>query len=90
MSALYDRVVKALQAGAERQQQIRDAPRDNEGCGQWLVMHPSDWASIANELGTKAEIHALQTPGTWLLGVDIALDEDAHLGSVTLRTEEHY
>lgn len=90
MSSIYPRVVVALQAAAERQEQVRNAPRDNQGYHQYIVLNPSDWADIANELGHNSSLRVLDAPGTWLLGVDIALDEDAHVGLVMLRTEEHY
>lgn len=88
MSELYDRLVRILRIAAQRQQ--GPAKDGADGFHQWIVMNPTDWAKIQNELGTTGQIYAHQTPGTWLLGVDVQLDEDAHEGMIKLRTDECY
>lgn len=88
MSELYDRVIKALQVAAKRSENVPG--HAHEGYHQWLILHPIDYAALQNELGSPAECQTLQTPGTWLLGVDVICDEDANLGVVKLRTDEYY
>lgn len=85
MSELYDRVVKLL-VGAADQPLTRGASSRH----QYVVVHPSTWAEVQNELGKPDEIRVGATPGTWLLGVDVVLDDTQDPTIVKLRTDEYY
>lgn len=91
MSELYDRVVKLLVAAADQ-----PVARGAEVRHQYLVINPTSWAEIQNELGNPTDpadvdkIKMGQTPGTWLLGVHVILDEELHPDLLLLRTEEHF
>lgn len=91
MSERYDRVVKLLVAAADQPISRRARSRH-----QYLVVNPASWAEIQNELGNPTDptdidkIRMGQTPGTWLLGVDVILDEELHPDLLIMRTEEHF
>lgn len=91
MSDFYNRVVKLIRSAADQ-----PVARDAETRHQYLVVNPTRWAELQNELGNPTDpsnidkIRMGQTPGTWLLGVGVILDEELHPDLLKLRTEEHF
>lgn len=96
MSALYDKVVLALQEHAHRTEAARALESAEAGPGEHLTrrikVNPGDLEALRAELGLPGvkplgvKPGHLWTPGVWLLGVDLMKDDSVPAGDVLLET----
>lgn len=83
MSAVYDKVVKALRSSANQQGDRR------------IMVHPDDFSELIIELGHTDQLEqkhgvplgTIWTPGAWLLQVPIVKEEKLPRGEVVLEVK---